>query len=335
MTTRLVDVTLLVCTFNRSSDLRDLLETALQQQTDGSFNYEVLVVDNNSNDDTRHVVDAFVRAGHENLRYVFEQKQGKSHALNAGLAAARGAAYVITDDDFVLPPDWVSKIVGALRRYRDASFVSGKVLPSWQAAVPTWLTHEHWSALALTDYGDDTFVADATRPVCLLACAFRKADVDAVGGYRGDLGVSAGAIGGVEDLEILQRLWRSGRRGVYLPDLFFHHKVQPGRLTKRYHRRWHTGHGRFYAALRDPDFERSSLRLFDIPTHVYGAAARHLGKWLLSAVAARHREAFSQEVQLRFLIGFALARRRQFVTSGGDTLADLLTFTRKLLISQR
>ena len=66
-----MDLTLLVCTFNRSHDLRDLLQTAVAQETDGTFSYEVLVVDNNSNDDTRAVVDAFLGRSDGKVRYLF------------------------------------------------------------------------------------------------------------------------------------------------------------------------------------------------------------------------------------------------------------------------
>ena len=52
-----VEVSLLVCTHNRSRDLRDLLATALAQDVDDECPYEVLVVDSNSSDDTRRVVE--------------------------------------------------------------------------------------------------------------------------------------------------------------------------------------------------------------------------------------------------------------------------------------
>ena len=268
----------------------------------------------------------YIAAGHANVRYVFEGRQGKSHALNTGLAAAAGSIYTITDDDFVLPPDWVMKIIHGFRDHPDASFVSGKVLPRWQGAVPAWLSPEHWSALAIADYGDEQFVASTERQVCLLACSFRKADVLAVGGYDAKLGVSAAAIGGVEDLEILQRLWAAGRHGVYLPSIWFWHKVQPGRLTKNYHRRWHTGHGRFYATLRDADFERSSARLFDVPAHVYGEALRLASAFALCTLTGRRSEAFRHEVKLRFLVAFAASRRRTFIQSGGNMIADIAAF---------
>lgn len=304
-----VDLTLLVCTFNRSGDLKEMLETALVQETDGTFTYEVLVVDNNSTDNTRQVVADLIRDGHANLRYVFEERQGKSYALNTGLASSRGAIYTIADDDFILPRTWVRRIVEGFRRHPDASFVSGKVLPLWPREVPEWATSaEHWSALALADYGDQPFYADENSQVCLLACSFRRRDVDAVGGYRTGLSVSKDLIGGVEDLEILQRLWKSGRKGVYLPDMSFQHKVPPSRLTKTYHRRWHTGHGRFYAKLRDGEFERSQARLFDVPLHVFRQAGTAAIAWLKWQIRRRPREAFTEETKLRFFHGYVLER---------------------------
>jgi glycosyltransferase involved in cell wall biosynthesis len=303
-----VDLTLLVCTFNRSRDLEEMLDTAVVQETDGSSTYEVLVVDNNSTDRTRQVVERFMAAGHANVRYVFEGRQGKGFALNTGLAAARGSIYTIADDDFVLPRGWVKSIIEGFRAHPDASFVSGKVLPLWPDAVPAWAGPEHWSALALADYGDEPFYADRNRQVCLLACSFRRKDVEDVGGYRPALGVSDNQIGGVEDLDILQRLWKAGRRGVYLPGIAFHHKIPPSRLTRQYHRRWHTGHGRFYARLQDPEFEKSRTRLFGVPAHLYRAAAVQAVLWLRWKLLGRDSDAFACETRLRFFLGFMRER---------------------------
>ena len=323
-------ITLLVCTYNRAHDLRELLETALVQETDGEFDYEILVVDNNSTDATRGVVDAHAASGR--VRYLFEARQGKSYALNTGLAAARADLYVIVDDDFLLPRDWVKTIVRAFHDRPDLSFVSGRVLPFWMGPVPAWLGPEHWSAIALADYGETAFEASSDRQVCLLACAFRRADVMAVGGYEGRLGVSASRIGGVEDLEILQRLWAAGRKGLYLPGLSFQHKVQPSRLTRAYHRRWHTDHGRSYAQLRDADFEESSARLWDVPLHVFRGLASALVRCTALQLRGRRDEAFLEETRIRFFLGFIAERRQQHRASGGSGLvADL----RALLRSRR
>jgi GT2 family glycosyltransferase len=264
------------------------------------------------------------------VRYLFEGRQGKSHALNSGLKAARADLYVIVDDDFLLPPDWVKKIVGTFRERPELSFVSGKVLPAWMGPVPSWLGPEHWSAIALADYGDETFEASADRQVCLLACAFRRADVLRVGGYEGRLGVSAARIGGVEDLEILQRLWAAGCTGLYVPSIAFAHKVPASRMSKAYHRRWHTDHGRSYAQLRDEGFERSSARVWDVPLHLFRTLAVSVTRWAALGLRGRQRDAFLEETRIRFCLGFIAERRQQHFAAGGRGLpSELLAAWRR------
>lgn len=311
-----MDITLLVCTYNRSGDLRELLETALAQETGGAFSYEVLVVDNNSNDDTRRVVENFIAAGHAHLRYLFEGKQGRSNALNTGLDAVRGHVYALADDDLILPKDYLSKIFAAFQTHPEISFVGGKVLPLWRSDVPAWLTQQHWSAIAMSDYGEQEFYSDSTSQINLLAGAFRVADVKAVGGYHQELGVSKETIGGTEDAELHTRLWRAGRKGLYLPHLWLNHKVEPPRVTKKYHRRWHTGHGRHYAIMRDADIERAASRLFDVPAHLYRQAATDGARWLRDTLSGQADAAFLHETQLRFFLGFFRERYKNFIGGG-------------------
>jgi len=189
-----------------------------------------------------------------------------------------------------------------------------------------------WSPVAIADYGDRERHVDERNQICLLGCSFRRADVVAIGGYRTGLSVSQNLIGGVEDLEILQRLWKQGHRGLYDPRIVFHHKVGASRLTRAYHRRWHTGHGRFYAALRDPDFERSSARVLDLPVHLCrGAAAAALG-WASAMLHGRRDAAFECETRLRFFAGFWSARRAEHQPrDGAGVLGDAAALVGDLL----
>ncbi|HET6979220.1 MAG TPA: glycosyltransferase [Pyrinomonadaceae bacterium] len=315
-----LDISLLVCTYNRSQDLRELLETAVKQETNGEFSYEVIVVDNNSTDKTRDTVKEFIDAGHSNVQYFFEPRQGKSYALNTALEAAKGWAYVITDDDFILPANWLHEIHQAFRDHPEAAVISGKVLPRWQGEAPAWLTKDHWSAIAMADYGDKPFYAGDDNPICLLAGAFRRDAVQEVGGYRADLGVSPDQIGGVEDLDILQRLWGAGHKALYQPQIAFEHKVGANRLTKAYHRRWHKGHGRFYAAMRDERIEASIGHLLGVPAHLYRQAARDVLGWLKCSLLRRKAEAFVHETRLCFFYGFLSKRREDVLLQDSSTV---------------
>jgi glycosyltransferase involved in cell wall biosynthesis len=303
---------LLISTFNRAEQLSDALRTALDQDTDGgTFSYEVIVVDNNSSDSTRAVVESFLGEGHSNLRYLFEGRQGKSFALNTALASATGAFYTIVDDDFLLPPNWLRRIRDGIQRHPDAAFYGGKVLPRWAADPPAWLTQEHWSAIAMADYGDREFRATDHHRICLLACTFRTEEVRAVGGYDVRLGVQGNRIGGVEDLDILTRLWEAGREGVYLPDVAFEHRVEAHRLEKRYHRRWHRDHGRSFAVMRDPGTEGHGPRLFGIPRYMYRELLGSVGSLLRETIAGHPSRAFVAEIRIWFIVGFCLERWSQ------------------------
>jgi glycosyltransferase involved in cell wall biosynthesis len=323
-----VDATVLICTFNRAGDLAEALACTLAQETEGRFTYEVLVVDNNSTDDTRPVVERLIAAGHSNLRYLFEARQGRGHALRLGVSEARGGIYALADDDIIVGRDWLRTIVDTFRSRPDISFVGGQVLPLWAAQPPGWLTPRHWSALALSNYGQEELVVDSANQICLLAAAFRTDAVASVGGYGERLGVSSDSIGGTEDVDLFARLFRNGHKGLYAPDLVIRHKVVSNRTTKAYHRRWHLGHGRYYAMMRAEDVEVGAHRLFDVPAHLYRQAAADAVGWLTSLVRGRFDDAFWYETHLKFFYGFFRERRRDFARRGGRTIFDVMAFVR-------
>src|SRR5271165_2674235 len=88
-----------LCTYNRCRSLRRALESLSVSILPESIEWEVLVVDNNSSDQTEAVVEDFSRRYPGRFRYLFEPRQGKSYALNAAILAARGDVLAFTDDD--------------------------------------------------------------------------------------------------------------------------------------------------------------------------------------------------------------------------------------------
>lgn len=308
-----MDITVLVCTYNRCGELGELLDSALTQETGGAFTYEVLVVDNNSSDGTRGLVEGLIAEGHGNLRYLFEGRQGKSFALNTGLGAARGSVYTIADDDLILPKNYLRQIHEAFRAHPEVSIVGGKVLPLWSGEPPAWLTARHWSPLALADYGQEAFYTGESRQVCLLAGAFRLHDVLAAKGYQRGLDVSKNRIGGAEDADLITRLYRDGRQGLYLPRLAVYHKVPAVRLSKSYHRRWHKGHGRNSALMRDEQIEASMIgRLFDVPAHMFKQAVVDTAHLVAARLKGDQEGAFLRESRLWFFAGFFEQRCRDY-----------------------
>lgn len=309
-----VDVTVVICTYNRCDLLARALES-LQHQETADVSYEILVVDNNSTDETRAITQRVMDATPGRFRYIFEPKQGLSFARNAGIGKARAHIIAFTDDDVRVSSNWVSRIKAGFAAEPSVDFLGGKVLPNWDEAPPAWLTRAHWTPLALLDYGDQPFYVDANRPISLIGanCAFRRRAFDQVGLFRADFQRVKNGVGSLEDHELLLRLWHAGRKGIYLPDVTVTADVQRDRLRKAYHREWHTGHGRFHAILRSELLERSRLgKILGVPAHLYRRALSDAALWTISQVRGLGDQAFGYEVRMRFFAGFAGSRWREF-----------------------
>ena len=157
-------------TYNRGDLLGDAVRSILAQRPDTTPPFELIVVDNNSTDHTRSVVEQCAAAD-ARVRYVFEPQQGSSPGRNAGISAARASIVAFTDDDVRVEPDWIAAIARAFDECPTADVVGGRVLPIWPSPPPAWLTRDHWMPLALVDYGDRPLVVDRANPIRLASAA--------------------------------------------------------------------------------------------------------------------------------------------------------------------
>ena len=331
------DISVIISTYNRCEMLGVALERLLGQQSEG-VTYEVVVVDNNSRDRTREVVESLISRGHTNLHYVFEPRQGVSYARNRGIQRTRAPIIAFADDDVVVARDWIAVIKREFDAHPEVACLGGKVLPEWKSEPPAWLTREHWPPLALQDYGDEPFYVNAETQLCLVSAnlSFRREVFARTGLFAPELQRVKDGIGSMEDLELLIRYWRAGGQSLYLPTLVVTTEVPVARTTRKYHRRWHQGHGRFYALFRSPEFERSSKRaLFGVPAHLYRQSIIDAANWVWSSVTGRPDQAFFYETRLRFFRGFFKKRKRDYLSSRQrGTLREMAEFIYSLLSRQ-
>jgi len=308
------EISVVLSTYNRGPLLESALRSVLAQQQPVAPAFELIVVDNNSTDRTRAIVER-VAAEDGRVRYVFEARQGLSHARNAGIVQARGAIVAFTDDDVRAEPDWLAAIVRAFEEHPGADVVGGRVLPMWPSPPPAWLTRDHWAPLALVDHGEHPIAIASGHSIGVVGAnmAFRRSVFDAVGLFATDFQRVKDGIGSLEDHDFLLRVYRSGRQGVYDPRIVVHAEVQPNRLEPAYHRRWHRGHGHFHALLRSEQMEATNRgRLLGVPAPLYRQALEDLVRWARATVARDRANAFLYEVRLRFFYGFFRTRRREF-----------------------
>jgi glucosyl-dolichyl phosphate glucuronosyltransferase len=315
---------IVVPTFNRAEELRKTLHSLAGLSTKAPW--EVIVIDNNSTDDTRHaVVEAQQRFPVE-LRYIFEPEQGRSAAMNAGIRAARGEIIATTDDDVKVEPDWLDKAGEALDAL-DCDYVGGKVLPVWPAARPDWIPNhggKQWAVIALLDYGPEPipFFTLAHRVPIGVNMAFRRSAFDRAGLWSNRVGRKKGTLLGQEVREWMLRARDAGLRGYYTPWMIVHHMIQRDRLEKSYFRRWFYWNGVSRALLyRDAwidmqapestelDFSRVP-HIFGVPRFFYRKAPGELRRAVVRRLQGRADESFDAELWLCFFAGVLRQRWR-------------------------
>lgn len=112
----------------------------------------------------------------------------------------------------------------------------------------------------------------------------------------------------MEDRELQERYWKAGGQCWYDPGLVVYADIQPERLSKSYHRKWHYAHGRLYALLKDEEMEQSGLRLLGVPSHVIRQLITQSSAQTLALFRGNPDAAFTHEVKSRFSAGFIRQR---------------------------
>jgi glycosyltransferase involved in cell wall biosynthesis len=314
-----MDATVLIATYNRAPFLDRTLDSLRALVVGAGRRWEVIVVDNNSRDDTRQVVTRHARDFPVPLRYLIETRQGRSSALNAGITASVAPIIAMTDDDVRVEPQWLEAACAALSN-GGAGYAGGPVRPMWESRPPRWLDltrGDLWGTIAIQDHGPDPFCYEDHRKVPLGAnMAARRELFDRAGLFRADLGRSSGRLLlGQEVPELLMRARAAGFRGLYVPAMQVHHHIPSARLTRRYFRRWWFGKGVSRAALErmQPVTElgidlRQTPHVAGVPRYMFGTAARDLVGLVTSAVGRRPTDAFRHEMMLAFFAGYLRAR---------------------------
>jgi GT2 family glycosyltransferase len=237
-------ISVIVSTFNRCESLKETLESICRQKLVSGIDHELVVVDNNSTDRTREVVEEAAKQAPLPVRYVFEAQQGISKARNRGIRESWGQYLIFTDDDVKPEAQWIESIYQAFLEY-DADIVAGKIKPLWAKEPPAWVFEPEFKetlggVFALLDHGPEPFVlTKLDLNFCYGAnMAFRKTALDKLGGFREDLGMVGKKRLYGEDTEMIIRYFNAGKKMVYAPDAVVCHKVPAERINLKYVRKW-------------------------------------------------------------------------------------------------
>lgn len=239
-------ISTILCTYNRSESLARALESVAASIVPQPIEWEVLVVDNNSSDQTKAVVKAFCDQHPRRFRYVFEPQQGKSYALNTGIREASGDILAFVDDDVTVEPDWLQNLTSPLQDGRTTG-TGGRILPARGFVPPDWLALNGPCNLvgALCAYFNPGDVpSELKEPPFGANMAFRREMFEKYGNFRTDLGPFPNNKIGFEDTEFGRRLMTGGERLGYVPSATVYHEVPQYRVHKEFLLDWWFTFGR-------------------------------------------------------------------------------------------
>jgi glycosyltransferase involved in cell wall biosynthesis len=275
-------ISVIVCTYNRSASLRNTLGSLAQQWLPDGTSWELIVVDNNSTDDTAETVKTFAATSNVSVRCVFEINQGLSHARNTGIRAAHGDIIAFVDDDVTVAPSWLCELRKTFDQFGCVG-VGGRIVPVWVGQKPSWLESDGLHSLrsgtvVSFDHGEEPCELH-TSPVGA-NMAFKRVAFERHGFFRTELGKRGNNLMIGEETEFCTRLLRAGDKLVYAPSAVVYHPVPKVRLKKSHFQSHYFNWGRYMARVNG--FPEKAIRYFGVPRYLFRSLLAHICRWLFT-----------------------------------------------------
>lgn len=224
-------ISVVICTYNRVDIFVDALKTICNQTLDASF-YEIIVVDNNSSDNTAQVAkdlcDRF-----PTVRYCLESKQGLSYARNRGWREAQGEYVAYIDDDCKVPEQWLAVAKDIIERLSPGVF-GGPAYAFYNTPKPYWFKDSYGSHEPFKDariLKDKECIQIFGMNMC-----FRRALLKIIGGFDNRLGMCGEQIAYCEETALILHISNTITDELiyYDPMFYVYHLVQEERMTVRW-----------------------------------------------------------------------------------------------------
>jgi len=174
---------IIIPTYNRSDVIIRSLET-WTTQTLCSDDFEVIVVDNNSTDNSATQINDFIK-NRSNFQYLKELKPGSTNARHAGAKLAQSELLIFADDDGLFNGSCIEEIVNVYQQNIEVVAVAGKIDIAWDKTPPEWIAPYEFM-LGKLNYGNEVLVG---TDLYLNGGLFsiKKSVFEELGGFNPDL----------------------------------------------------------------------------------------------------------------------------------------------------
>ena len=301
-------ISVIICTYNRFSSLSETLESLMQMVIPSDMIWEIIMVDNNSNDKTKTLVETYAKERPTLFKYIFEGRQGKSFALNTGVEAARGDILAFTDDDVLLDRNWLIAIKDAFDKYPKCRAFGGKVIARLPDRIPSWIVKEgpYWNIggpIGHYDKGDvvRSYYEDGMYAPCGANMFFSKNIFLDYGNFNESLNLWVKSTPMFEDTEFCFRLLNNKEEIFYIPNAIVYHKVPADKFRKNYSRKWYFKRGRSSAITEV--LPASTVRYLNIPRFIFRTFLQNIFEYIISIILLNRKRRILYEIRTIRVLG--------------------------------
>jgi glucosyl-dolichyl phosphate glucuronosyltransferase len=236
-------VSIVICTFNRSKLLENCLESLSEMDYD-FLNAEILVIDNNSTDNTLAIVKKCAQKFSSlNIRYVKEEKQGIGNARTKGALEAKGEIIAYIDDDCKADTNWIKNIVQFYENNPLTFSTGGCIIPNYNIPLPNWYGKYFWGLVGYYNLGNSIFQMKGKRYPSGANMHFRKEAFEKYGYFDGNLGRKGDSLMAGEEKAMYLKLIYAKEKVYYLPSVKVYHFVDQNKFHIPYVKKHSMGIG--------------------------------------------------------------------------------------------
>ena len=228
-------LSIIICTYNRDKFIYSSLRKVAENGCEYS-DYEIVLVNNNSTDDTEKLCNKFqTEYPQVTFRYFVETNQGLSFARNRGIAEAKGEWLVFIDDDAMLQPGYLANLKANIARNPDAGAFGGQITPEFESGVaPDWLCRWTYSWVSAIDMGNSVKLFEGGKFPIGANMGISRAAIEKCGTFNTELGRNKKNLMGGEEKDIFLRLKAAGIPIYYFPNVSVNHIIPPHRTTPEF-----------------------------------------------------------------------------------------------------
>ncbi len=225
----------IMCTYNRDKYIYNVLKSIADNKI-STDQYEIVLVNNNSNDNTEAECNRFTNDyPNVKFRYFIERNQGLSYARNRGIQEAQGDILVYVDDDALINDEYLQTYIQFLESHPEIDAAGGPILPKYETEEPSWMstftrqliTGKLYLGDKVREFPSQSFPGGGNA-------AYRKSVFDKVGLFNVELGRKGDSLIGAEEKDIFDKMTTLGMRFFYLPNAILYHLIPEKKLTKEY-----------------------------------------------------------------------------------------------------